>query len=72
MADNNITHVPFALEAGSSQELSALMLANNMSQGKAFAYHITVKGNKFQAWYYTEVDPAIVMMKELEKIKNGE
>lgn len=71
MSDNNVARIPFALEAGSSQELSALMLENNMAHGKAFAYHITVKGNKFQAWYYNDADTMTVLSKELEKVKEG-
>jgi len=70
-SDNNVTRIPFALEAGSSSELSALMLENNMAHGKAFAYHITTMGKKFQAWYYNDADAVTVMTKELEKIKAG-
>lgn len=71
MAESNITNVPFALEAGSSEELSALMLSNNLAHNKAFAYHITTMGKKFQAWYYQEADAAIVMKQELDKITGG-
>lgn len=72
MAESNITNVPFAIEAGSSEELSALMLSNNLAHNKAFAYHITTMGKKFQAWYYQEADAAVVMRKELDKITKGE
>lgn len=71
MAENNVTYVPFALEAGSPKELSALMLQNNLSQNKAYSYHITVKGNKFQAWFYEQANAISVMAMELNKIKKG-
>lgn len=71
MSENNVTCVPFALEADSPKKLSALMLQNNLAQNKSYAYHITVKGNKFQAWYYEKADAILIMSMELEKIKKG-
>ena len=67
-----ITNVPFALEADSPKKLSALMLENNLKFGKAFAYHITVKGNKFQAWFYEFADEKEVLSRQLEKLKTKE
>lgn len=68
----NISNVPFAISAGSSEELSALMFENNIKHGKAFAYHIVVKGNKFYAWYYSEVDEVVAMQKALDAIPKAD
>lgn len=68
----NISNVPFAIEAESSEELSALMFENNLKHGKAFAYHITVMGKKFQAWYYSEVDEVIAMQQALAAIPKAD
>lgn len=64
-----VTSIPVALEAGSAQALSALMLENNLKHGKAFTYQITSKGNKFQAWYYEDANLLTELQKVLPKDK---
>lgn len=58
-----------ALEAGTAQELSRLMLINNMKHSKMFQYQITVNKNKFQAWYYNQLSKEEIMAYQINKIK---
>lgn len=65
-------NVPLALEAGTADELSRLMLSNNLKHKKWFNYQIVVKGNKFYAWYFNEMSQDERFRIELERIKKGE
>lgn len=64
-------NVLLALEAGSAQELSRLMLLNNLKYSKMFQYQVTVKGNKFQAWYYSQLSKEEIIAFKIQKIKAG-
>lgn len=58
-----------ALEAGTAQELSRLMLINNMKHSKMFQYQVVVKNNKFYAWYYNSLTQKEIMDLDINKVK---
>jgi hypothetical protein len=64
-------NVLLALEAGTANELSRLMLLNNLKYSKEFKYQITVKNNKYQAWYYNQLSKEEIMAFQIKKIKAG-
>jgi len=64
-------NVLLALEAGTAQELSRLMLLNNLKYQKMFQYQLTIKSNKFQAWYYRQLSKEEIMSFQIQKIKAG-
>lgn len=42
---------PKFIEAKTAKELEEKMLTNNIKSNKQYHYTITVKGNKFYAWF---------------------
>lgn len=67
----DVFNVLMALEAGTAQELSRLMLDNNLKHKKFFQYQITVKGNKFQAWFYNSMSNDERVREEMDRIKKS-
>lgn len=67
MAD--VFNIPLSIEAGTADELSRLMLSNNLKNQKWFNYQIVVKGGKFYAWYFNDLDQEQRLREEIKKIK---